>query len=129
MFRSADVVAEFVAELARSTARFQCIVPIYCFMPDHLHVILKGLGPGSRPKLAIERFKHQTGNWLKQNAPEFSWQDDFYDHIIRKGEDVDAQIQYVAANPVRAGLALDLFAYPYTGSIGCDLREVFLSAL
>jgi putative transposase len=129
LFSDHAIVSVFVGEMTEAADRFSCIIPVYCFMPDHLHLIIKGLDPRSRPKFAVERFKHQTGNWLKENAPSFSWQDDFYDHIIRKSEDWNAQIQYIAANPMRAGLAEDMLTYPFTGSIGCDLGEVLLSTI
>jgi putative transposase len=129
MFRDPETVAVFVRELGEAVARRSCSVPVYCFMPDHLHLIVKGLEPRSRPKLAIEDFKQQTGLWLKARRPQFDWQADFYDHIIRSSEDWVAQAQYVAGNPVRAGLVEDLFAYPFSGSIGYDFEKLIVHGL
>jgi REP element-mobilizing transposase RayT len=92
-------------------------------MPDHLHVVILGLDRTSRVKRAMEAFKESSGTWLKYNRPNVEWQDDFYDEIVRGSKGWAQQIRYVALNPVRAGLAEHIHAYPFTGSIGCDLDE------
>ena len=97
-------------------------------MPDHLHVLLYGTTPQSRAKDAMIRFKRDSGMWLAANRPDLEWQEDFYDHIIRRSEGWEVQARYAALNPVRARLAEDIFAWPYTGSIGYDRDEVLLDA-
>ena len=52
------------------------------------------------------------------------WQKDFYDHVIRKRDDVSRQVRYVLDNPVRKGLAASWRDYPFQGSLGCDLEAV-----
>ncbi len=39
LFENQTVVAAFVECLQISVKRHDCVVPIYCFMPDHLHLI------------------------------------------------------------------------------------------
>lgn len=116
------------AILATAAREHGCTVPVYCLMPDHLHVLLLGTDDASRPKRAMERFKYLSGIWFQQCRPDLDWQKDFYDRIVRRSEGLDAQARYVALNPVRKGLAPDIFAWPYTGSIRYDLREVLLDA-
>lgn len=41
------------------------------------------------------------------------WQTGFYDHALRRDEDVREVARYVVANPVRAGLAARVGAYPH----------------
>ena len=74
-------------------------------------------------------FKQQSGFWLGQQRPAFHWQKDFYDHIIRANEDLGTQIRYIANNPVRKGLVSDWHDYPFTGSIGIDLKAVIEDAI
>jgi REP element-mobilizing transposase RayT len=97
-------------------------------MPDHLHFMICGRDPSARPKLGISEFKQQTGYWFGRHAPHLGWQDDFYDHIVRRSEDWCSQVRYIAGNPVRAGLVVDPLAYPFTGSIGFDLADVLVDA-
>jgi REP element-mobilizing transposase RayT len=53
---------------------------------------------------AIVSYKQKTGFWMNVNKPEVRWQKDFYDHIIRRHEDIAVQIRYILDNPVRKGL-------------------------
>jgi len=48
---------------------------------------------------------------------------DFYDHIIRRDQSFAHQIRYIVNNPVRRGLVENWEDYPFTGSIGFNLKE------
>jgi len=43
------------------------------------------------------------------------WQKRWYDHILRKDEDVGKIGQYILNNPVRRGLVEDWYEYTYCG--------------
>lgn len=105
--------------------RFGCVVPLYCFMADHLHVMFMGLHEASDGLAAMSHFKQLSGKWMYRNGM-IGWQGDFYDHIMRSGEDWRAHANYIAQNPVKAGLVENCLDYPFLGSIGCDLQEVIL---
>src|SRR6185312_6785179 len=117
------LVAEFVHQLAESAGRFECIVPIYCFMPDHLHLLIQGVADKSRPKVAMDNFNTSSGLWLGKHRPGKPCQDAYYDHLIRKSDDWRRQAYYILNNPVRKGLVEDPYEYPFTGSIGIELRD------
>ena len=124
-----DAVFAMVREaLTEAAERFGCSVPVFCVMPDHLHVLILGLSDASRPRLAMNRFKQKSGEWFGAHRPDLAWQKDFYDRIVRAKEGYEIQARYVALNPVRAGLAADVYAWPYTGSIGYALREIIEDA-
>ena len=105
-----------------------CLVPLYCLMPDHLHVMFLGQNDQSRPKLAMDRFKYEFGNWIEEFHPDLDVQKDYYDHIVRRSEGWERQARYIALNPVRKGIATEIFDWPFIGSIGYDVREVLLDA-
>lgn len=73
---------------------------------------------------AIVSYKQKTGFWMSSNKLGIMWQKDFYDHIIRKHEDMAAQVRYILDNPVRKGLVPSWQEYPFKGSIGCELEDV-----
>lgn len=126
---TSDVIHDMVREsLAAAADQFGCTVPVYCLMPDHLHLLHCGQTPQSRAKDAMVRFKRDSGIWFAEHRPELEWQKDFYDHIVRRSEGWESQARYLALNPVRAGLATDIFEWPYTGSIGYERDEVLLDA-
>ena len=112
-----------VGYLDVATREHGCVVPVYCFMPDHAHIMVKGLNDGSNSLSAISTFKHRTGMWFKRQRLDARWQRDFYDHVLRMVVDWRNQAKYIALNPVRAGLAEDWCDYPGTGAIGSDLLD------
>jgi len=129
LFADAAVVQAFLPFLRAATEKHHCTALIYCFVPDHLHLILRGDGLDSDSRQTMIAFKQLSGFWLKQHRPDISWQIDFYDHRIRRDEDLGAQIRYIAANPVRKGLVKDWQEYPHTGAIGIDLDAVIDGAI
>src|SRR5207249_1909214 len=104
-----------------------CIVPIYCFMPEHLHVVLQGIHQRADTWLTMVRFKQKTGFWFGSHRPEVKWQKDFHDHIVRIDDDLGAHIRYIMNNPVRRGLVKTWDEYPFTGTIGVDMALVIQS--
>lgn len=122
-FAEPEIVETFISHLKDASEQFQCIVPVYCFMPDHLHLLLFGTSPQSRMKRAMDVFKELSGVWFAENRPAYHWQEDYYDHIVRHGEDLAHQARYLLENPVRGGLIDEWSAYPFSGSIGIDLAH------
>ena len=73
-------------------------------MPDHLHIIVVGTQQEANLLKFVRHYKQKTGFWMSKNEPDVSWQKSFFDHIIRKDEDLMAVIRYILDNPVRKGL-------------------------
>jgi putative transposase len=129
LFTDRSVVETFAALLRSAAESHGCVVVIYCFMPDHLHLMLHGRHKSADTWQAMVEFKQRSGYWLKQHRPGVSWQKDFYDHVVRRDEDLGAQVRYIAANPVRKGLVSDWREYPHIGAIGIDLYAVISSTI
>jgi len=123
-FLSDKIVDPMVGMLEEALTENQCIAPVYCFMPGHFHSMFQGQTDESDCWQAMVGFKKASGYWLRMNHPAIKWQKDFYDHVVRKSEDLGAQIRYVLENPVRRGLVKNWWEYPFCGAIGCDLKEV-----
>jgi|MudIll2142460700_1097286.scaffolds.fasta_scaffold02222_6 REP element-mobilizing transposase RayT len=123
-FMRPDMVTVFTEMLGRAAIAERCIIPVYCFMPDHQHLIVSGTALDSDAWKVIVTYKQRTGYWLSRNAPHVRWQKDFYDHIIRKDGDLGVQVRYILDNPVRKGIVSSWRDYPYKGAIGCSLDDV-----
>ncbi|WP_158409193.1 transposase [Fimbriimonas ginsengisoli] len=79
LFTDPAVVQAFLEILRACSAAERCLVPICCFMPDHLHLLMQGTSANSRPKAATDAFKGRSGHWLLQNRPNWNWQESYYD--------------------------------------------------
>ena len=127
LFVESSLVNVFVGFL-KQVAEKHTFRAIYCFMPDHLHLICMGYEDRSDVLSGAGDFKQITGYWLSSRHLNLEWQDSFYDRIIRRPEELGQKVRYVLENPVRAGLVAEWRDYPFTGAIGFDL-EVFLEEL
>ena len=124
-----DFVKTCRVTLTAVVAQHGCVVPVYCFMPDHQHIIMTGIQPDSDAMKAVVAYKQRTGFWMSGNNKAMRWQKDFYDHVIKANEDIKTQVLYVLNNPVRKGIVGDWRDYPHSGSIGYSLRDVLLSLI
>ena len=124
-----EIISIFADILTSAVKKEGCIVPVYCFMPNHKHIIITGTCIDSNIWKTIVSYKQKTGFWMSANKPEIGRQKDFYDHIIRTNEDIAAQVRYVLDNPVRKGLVLLWQEYPFKGSIGCKMEDVLLGII
>jgi len=99
--------------LTHTTARYVSVAPVYCLMPDHVHVLLWGYRDDSDSDLAARFLRKHT-------APEIlpaRYQKQAYDHVLREDE-VDRQAfenvcYYVLENPVRAKLCVAAKDYAF----------------
>jgi REP element-mobilizing transposase RayT len=92
-------------------------------MPDHFHILAEGKSEKSDLMRFVKNFKQNSGYWLSQNQPQVKWQKNFYDHILRRDEDVAKQVRYILENPVRKGLINNWKGYPFKGSTIYNLEE------
>jgi len=82
-----------------------------CLMPDHLHWLLSD---ASHALETIRRFKSlSTHVGWRENRQGKLWQRSFWDHVIRRDENLRAVAEYIVQNPVRAGLVAEADQYPY----------------
>ena len=107
LFLEPTIVNIFSELLVDSAKKFYCMIPAYCFMPDHLHIIVEGTQEEINLLRFINHYKQKTGFWMSKNQPGVSWQKNFFDHIIRKDENLQSMIRYILENPVRKGLVSD----------------------
>ena len=125
LFTSPNVVAPQVEYLARAATLFDCVIPIYCFMPDHLHVMFTGMSEEADLFEAMTRFKLLSGLWFGRQKL-CGWECSFHDHVVMGCKGWRNHARYISQNPVRWGLVGNPFDFPFTGTVGCDLQDVVL---
>ena len=92
----------------------------YCFMPDHLHVLLRGPSAKSDLPSFVQRFKQVSGFRFKQTGNTL-WQQSFFDRVLRRDEDPGAVVRYIFDNPASAGLPSKSAAYYLRGGTHFEL--------
>ena len=81
-------------------------------MPDHLHWLFQLNNKLSLPKL-LQSIKSVSSHTIGKPI----WQPGYYDHAIRKDEDIVNIARYIIANPIRAGLVKRVGDYPHWDTI------------
>jgi putative transposase len=111
-----------VAELRRVSSALGFVVYVYCFMPDHLHLLAGAEGDKDLIDF-VKCFKQRTGYWFKHGyqgglkaSPTGLWQRSYHDHILRSEESIEVVTNYILGNPVAAGLVTEASEYAYSGS-------------
>jgi putative transposase len=109
--------ARFREIMLHAMAREGLICPVYCLMPDHIHLVWMGLKRDSDQLIGMKFLREHLGPALKPCR----FQHQAHDHVLR-GEDrkrgAFARICfYILANPIRAGLAKEGEAWPFGGTL------------
>ncbi|MCI0464178.1 MAG: hypothetical protein L0Z62_45165 [Gemmataceae bacterium] len=116
--------------LTHTVFRYGLCCPIYCCMPDHMHLLWIGLLDGSDQRNAAKYYRKQLNPILEKLGVRFQGQP--YDHVLceeeREREAFEAVVEYIARNPERAGLVkVDGYReYPYTGCLVPGYPELAL---
>jgi len=122
-FQNEQLIAMVLPILQKVSTQFKFSIADYCFMPDHLHLLLVGEETSSL-KDFVRVFKQRSSFYFrqKQNAP--LWQPSYYDHILRKEESLKGVARYILENPVRKGLVDNFKKYAFLGSMIFDITEL-----
>ena len=116
IFIDGDVVAAVLLTIQQSAAVNDFAVFGYCFMPDHVHIVVTATS--RKCQLAKVRLEVETTLRLshKQQTGESLWQPSYFDHVLRDDEETWRAVRYVFENPVRKGLVHNFCDYPFSGS-------------
>ena len=103
---------------AHSAARYAVWCPVYCLMPDHLHLVWMGMRCESDQLTAMTFLR--TG--LKPAlGPDCAWQHQAHDHVLREEERqrnaFAATCFCVLENPFRAKLVGAAREWPFCGAV------------
>jgi hypothetical protein len=92
--------------LAHTAFRYALCCPIYCCMPDHLHMLWLGVLPSCDQFLAARFFRKQLNPILEKLGARL--QREGYDHVLTEKERERSAFEevfaYIARNPERAEL-------------------------
>ena len=116
--------------LTHVTFRYCITCPIFCLMPDHIHLFWIGIDDDSDQLVAMKYFRKQLKIPLTRIG--FDLQHQPYDHVLRDEERLEESfgslVEYIARNPERKQLVpVDGYRdYPYTGCLVPGYPELTL---
>ena len=114
-------LAGFRELLLHTMARHHLVCPVYCLMPDHMHLIWMGVATDADQRKAARFFRAQVNALLERHLPGARFQKQAYDHVLRqheRGADaVRGMAWYILQNPVRAGLVKRAEDWPNLGAM------------
>ncbi|MGE5111260.1 MAG: REP-associated tyrosine transposase [Acidobacteriaceae bacterium] len=102
-------------------------------MPDHVHLVLQSLldenGTEFRHSVILQAIKgasaHSVNRLLQRKG--HLWQEESFDRVIRKAEDVNAKMAYVLNNPVRKGMVERARDYRWLWTADPEFMNNFLT--
>ena len=87
-------------------------------MPDHLHLFVTFTSEGVSLSDWIKSLKNFLSKfWRAKGVSAPHWQKGFFDHVMRSAASYTEKWDYVAANPIRAGLIAEREIWPFQGTI------------
>ena len=108
-----------VADIIFDALRFACgrrwiAVAACVVMPDHLHLLLQLGREKGLPVLLGDLFRFTAREVNRaRDCTGAVWQAGYFEHAVRRDEDMEAQARYVVENPVRAGWVDDWRQWPH----------------
>ena len=97
---------QFRELLAHTMFRYTICCPVFCCMPDHIHLLWMGILNGSDQRKAMKYFRQHLNSVLQKL--DFKLQRQPFDHVLREKERKETEfrnhVEYIARNPERANL-------------------------
>lgn len=107
--------------LTHTMFRYGICCPVFCLMPDHIHLLWLGILQSADQRLAMKFLRGQLHPVLEKHHVRL--QDQAYDHVLRDNERqliaLQNVVEYTARNPERKRLVPDdgFRDYVYTGCL------------
>ena len=113
-----EIARDLVVEACLHLHETRCTLHGFVVMPDHVHLVFTPLaddcGPVSLPEI-LQKVKSESAHWINKLLGRKGrvWQDESFDHVLRRAEGIGAKLEYIRSNPVRAGLVKEPGAYKW----------------
>ena len=105
--------------MEHTMVRYELLCPVYCVMPEHMHLLWMGVSESSNQQKASMFFRRHLNGVLSSKGVRLQKQS--YDHVLKEHERERNAFEkiawYILENPVRAGLVKDRSEWAYSGCI------------
>ncbi len=117
-------VGRTLSEVLRLTTRTHVAVLAYCFMPDHLLLLVQGLEGASQLHTFVTLSKDRSGFAYARMSGQVLWQDGYHAHRLADTADPRLVAKRLLETPVRAGLVRSPTHYPHLGVAAWPIADV-----
>lgn len=122
VFTDKETCESVLETLKKIALKQKFMLHVWCFMPDHLHIVVQGKDDSALLRSFIKQFKQVSSYQYKKQMGKRLWQDGYYEHVLRKEEVLKEVVLYVLQNPTRKGIVSRCLDYPYLGSDTFDVK-------
>jgi len=116
LFAQAETVTAVLTTVRQCADACGFAVLAYCFMTDHVHLVVSAIADSSDLTTFMSRWKQRAGYDYRRRTGDYLWQPSYFDHVLRGDEQTRRAVRYVLENPVRKGLVQAFEEYPFGGS-------------
>ena len=119
--------AQFREITLHSAVREGLFCPIYCLMPDHIHLVWMGLRLDTDQRRALKFLREHLGPALRPHRFQHQAHDSVFREEKRRRNAFTRVCNYILENPVRAALVKSPQEWPFTGGVvpGCPTLHPF----
>ena len=121
-FSSTEITKSLIEVMHEQFRKRDLVVYAYCFMPDHCHVLLVSRSETCELAVAVRAYKGVAVAIARKFGIHDLWQPNFYEHILRSSEELNAVAAYILQNPSRGGLIGDWRDWPFSGCVMADWK-------
>jgi REP element-mobilizing transposase RayT len=87
-------------------------------MPDHIHLVVEGTAASSDLRRLVKIAKQRVAYvFRRERGIAVTWQEGYYERVLRSTDATRAVVRYVLENPVRARLVARAEDYPHSGAL------------
>ena len=124
VFVTPERVDLVLLQIERSVSEESFAIVAYCFMPDHLHLLIEGRAESSDCRRFIRRAKQFSGFHYSKTFGHRLWQRYGFERVLRDDQPTLGVARYILENPLRARLVQRVEDYPFGGSRQYSLPEI-----
>lgn len=115
--RIADVVANAILRGDNQRQFYELYA--WVVMPNHVHILVLPLAPAAIFMRWLKGSSARSANGILGRTGEQFWQDESYDHYLRKGDQLARTVNYIEQNPVAAGIVGSPEHWPWSSARRC----------
>ena len=127
-FTDKDRVDLVRTQILRAARQHHMLLIAYCFMRDHVHLLVEGVCDDSDLRAFVKAAKQCSGYHFKQQYGARLWQRYCYERVLRADIERATTIRYIIDNPVNTGLVEEPEKYPFLGSECYTVAELIRQA-